>query len=154
MREIKFKVWVESILQEESGIYTPSFFLMGTDVNGKGWVDKIHTTKDGVSYKFKDDTCKFTLLQYTGLHDSSGREIYESDILRGKLKHRNMDEPFLSHSLAVVVWYQENAEYQLVDDEEYVKGNLHEPAYILDDSDGWQSLEIVGNIYETPELLK
>lgn len=82
------------------------------------------------------------LMQYTGLKDKNGREIYEGDTLADERGYK-----------AVVTWYQPDATLQLVDVEEYVRGRLDEEAYIINTSQGWVALEIVGNTHENPELL-
>ena len=83
------------------------------------------------------------LMQYTGLKDENGVEIYEGDILSGKSK-------IFGYTNGVV----EMCEYN--DNEEY----MHEchlgwnvcgiPLYDLV-NDG---LAVIGNIHENPELLK
>lgn len=77
------------------------------------------------------------LMQYTGLKDKNGKEIYEGDLVKG------LGEMFgNSHNVkpCYVAW-----------DEEYAmffpmgwKGN-----HLID-----FDLEVIGNIYENPELLK
>lgn len=73
-------------------------------------------------------TCiKGTEGQYTGLKDKNGREIYEGDIITGISASKNVkgDIDFVYGSFGI---------------EDY---NLHEIG----------SVEVIGNIYENPELL-
>lgn len=81
---------------------------------------------DEVQIKKKD------LLQYTGLHDSKGKEIYEGDIL--KMFDRDIQE---------VKWDR----FTDTDDRGMAYG------FCFDNSCDEHNLEVIGNIYENPELL-
>jgi uncharacterized phage protein (TIGR01671 family) len=81
------------------------------------------------------------VMQYTGLKDKSGKEIYEGDILdtTGKLDDYE--------TYAIVVWDNDQSAwgYEEQDGEDTVCGTLFDLAA--------GDFEITGNIYETPELL-
>lgn len=84
--------------------------------------------KDTVSYrKFND----IELMQYTGLKDMKGKEFYEGDILF---------ETFREEYFKVVF---ENGSFRAEVDE-----------YSLDLEDYANICEVVGNIYENPELIE
>jgi hypothetical protein len=126
LRKIKFRVWIEALYPDETGMYYPDYVSWHS--NKDGWIDKVYTPE----FKFKEDTCKFTLLQYTGCKSKSGVEIYEGDIV----KRWSVEKPEFSRVFAVM-W------------QESVSG------------DGWNvgqpvtknATEVIGNIYENPELL-
>jgi len=74
------------------------------------------------------------LMQYTGLKDKNGKEIYESDILNnGDIGSTNW----------IVTW-NEKGFYSYCDDE------------VCEDSpmSHLEHLEIIGNIYENPNIIK
>lgn len=85
---------------------------------------------------FEDED--FILMQYTGLKDKNGKEIYEGDILN------NGNGP-------VYVFWNENYQAFWVgyDSEESEKQYYASTSDFCTEAD-----EIIGNIYENPELLK
>lgn len=80
------------------------------------------------------------LMQSTGLKDKNGVEIYEGDIVK--------PVSFASW-IGVVKYSSENAAYILDDhNNEFIRG---ENVYLSQFNEG---LEIIGNIYENPELME
>jgi uncharacterized phage protein (TIGR01671 family) len=74
MRQIKFRVWIESV---------------------KKWIDdgKPFTPYNCILNSFSEDDLIFQ--QFTGLWDKSGKEIYEGDILR--VNYRDQIEEYNEH---------------------------------------------------------
>jgi len=68
-------------------------------------------------------------MQFTGLKDKNGKEIYERDIVKGRYVDYLDGE------------YFENDEIIELDAEGPCRGD-------------WEDCEIIGNIYENPDLLK
>lgn len=80
------------------------------------------------------------LMQSTGLKDKNGVEIYEGDIVK--------PVSFASW-IGVVKYSPENAAYILDDhNNEFIRG---ENVYLSQFNEG---LEIIGNIYENPDLME
>lgn len=78
------------------------------------------------------------IMQFTGLYDKNGKEIYESDLIR--LTAIELEE---SH-IFPIVW------------DKYAGWTINDPHttlgyYAYRDTD--YALEVIGNIYENPELL-
>jgi len=82
---------------------------------------------------------KVELMQYTGLKDKNGKEIYEGDILH--------QDAFWD---IYIVWDDKHSRFAyLCTDWVVTQGD---PISIL--SDQLSKFEVIGNIYENPELLK
>ena len=122
-REIKFRAWdkeTKSMIKEVWEIGLKSNYnqpwLMGDDKR----------------------TDNFELMQYTGLKDKDGKEIYEGDVARIWADPKDYNGYKGHNYIGVVEW------------DEFILG------FILSDGHGlkdFEFIEIVGNIYENPELL-
>lgn len=78
------------------------------------------------------------VMQYTGLKDKNGKEIYEGDVVRIWADPKDYNGYKGHNYIGVVEW------------DEFILG------FILSDGHGlkdFEFIEIVGNIYENPELL-
>lgn len=124
MREIKFRAWIGQEMEYSVGVSPEGAFYCG-----------------GVDPK--DTACLRTTLycqntpvmQFTNLKDKNGKEIYEGDIVK------HYDGQILQ-----VIWNNERWGYWTL--------------MQLDKANEWRwyheasDIEIIGNIYENPELLK
>lgn len=122
MREIKFRVWdndSKKIYNQDDFILT--FDNVGEDIYLKGNNEIIPF------YRYK-------LMQYTGLEDKNGQEIYEGDIL-----------DYGTYGKFEVVWHRGSFKIRKLG---FKNGNLH---YLGDCY--FDELMVTGNIYENPELL-
>lgn len=88
------------------------------------------------------------LMQFTGLHDKNGKEIYEGDIVEiPNFKEKwKRSEPKGNWRRFKVIWNQ----YVYAFENEWI----YKPLSSYDTSDLMPyEIEIIGNIYENPELL-
>ena len=123
-RPIKFRVWDK---RETKGRSTQNM-LYDAQLH--------HLWQDFVDYP------GYELMQYTGLTDKNGKEIYEGDIVQynQNSSYDNMDfiAKWSDDKLGFI--FQSNSGEQLVNQTPHLNRFKH--------------LEVVGNIFENPELLK
>ena len=109
MREIKFRVWKElhgvGDFQEGGFMFVP---------------------KDNFVYELNNTNIHWRVMQYTGLKDKNGVEIYEGDVLEYKNGNKT-----------AVYW------------------NPVDVSYVPLAAEDWRyKSEVIGNIYQNPELIK
>jgi uncharacterized phage protein (TIGR01671 family) len=153
MREIKFRAYHKT---QGCMYYTQSSIGM----EGDGWIESIDFDSKAVTLGCQSDEGDYIdmfsfseveLMQYTGLKDKNGKEIYEGDVIRSVENDEVLKIgdilPLTRHLdlLAENIGYYEGKKYHL---------RSAGAQYHLDD---WVSnpefYEIIGNIYENPELL-
>jgi len=125
MREIKFRAW--NYTRNEM-----SYDIESIDFD-KGRVEQINTLQDRILFPTKEAV----LMQYTGLKDKNGVEIYEGDIV---------EHPDYYRAGPVIFdeWYARFA-VEADEDDESLALNKHTFG---------QEVEVIGNIYKNPELLE
>jgi len=125
MREIKFRAWVK----DRKEIFEV-VLINYVSKNVTYILEKIGHLLSIRDAKFNE----IELMQYTGLKDKNGKEIYEGDIVK-----------FLN-GIFEVIWCNEKASF-ILKNKEY-KEFLN---FIYKNNNG---MEIVGNIYQNLELYK
>ena len=110
MREIKFKCWDK--------------------VDKQMFHNLVNFGSESINDFFKEK--QYIFLQYTGLKDKNGKEIYEGDMVRIQYVDNNFNDV---DKVEKVFLTRRTGDYYIY---EYMSNEL----------------EVIGNIYENPELLK
>lgn len=120
---------------------TPKFRAWDEDSQKMNGNVEIYINKDKtIEVRSKDD--KTIVMQFTGLKDKNGKEIYEGDIINYKYSRHT--------STQFVVKYNEfQATFVVVDNHNDLVYTFRELADYIQ----LNSLEVIGNIYENKELL-
>ena len=137
-RIIKFRAWIDDS-SAWSGTKRRGMFTGFTFESIYAGRDEANTTcEDGRTIE-EPQWDKITLMQFTGLHDKNGREIYEGDILSGSPYGR-------PHKIVVeMIGYRWTAR-------NFYIGSMDTPNEPF--SEGSSVWEVAGNIHENPELIK
>ena len=91
---------------------------------------------------------EYELMQYTGLKDKNGKDIYDGDLL----KYVNSKGVSFANSLHQVIYQESRGRFAL----KVLDDKINEPRSLVQRSASWDNsrFQIIGNIYENPELLK
>lgn len=132
-REIKFRVYDKDL--KKMRYLNNSHDFICFDEKGNGYY---HNMQTGLGEWFSD------LMQYTGLKDKNGVEIYEGDILE-TCENYGIGECWLKYE---VKYNKELAQFILfpvIENGKYNSNNWDIPIYSYHE----QAREIIGNIYES-----
>lgn len=92
----------------------------------------------------------YDLMQYTGLHDKNGREVYEGDILKVTSEEGESWESYV----ATVKWFGKE-DYPAFDLEGIPTSWSYDAnALATIFQEGVETCEVIGNTFENPELLE
>lgn len=83
------------------------------------------------------------LMQYTGLKDKNGKDIYEGDVVQEDIRRDKRSKPIMRWSVVV---YSEKGMFIV----ECLPKSLRQWNELYKEND---EVEVIGNIYENPELL-
>lgn len=122
MREIKFRAWDK--------VAKNMFVIFDASEQTEWFLPK-----------WKD---RYEVMQYTGLKDRTGKEVYEGDIVLIEHSERyGATTSIFKIQPGISLWgYEYNWEF--------IKGYFC-TTHIL--KDNYSNLEVIGNIYENPELI-
>ena len=137
-REIKFRVWNGMNMEYDVTVGKFGSFFVNPE-KGDGLDPKDSASLTPCNTKYPDD---IPIMQFTGMKDKNGKEIYEGDIVKYNhttLEYEGEFELFIGN-----VYFDNDNYYGW-----RIKSNRDSS-----DSYGWEVIEVIGNTYENPDLLK
>lgn len=133
MRTIKFKLWSKrdgwcgGFCVHQSG-------LISTVINAE-IIEPQHMAVADAHWKSLTDDGEYILCQFTGLLDKNGKEIYEGDVIKSII---------LRYPKEYTVVYSRSSFV--------LKENIPDDDIRISMDDSYE-MDIIGNIYENPDLL-
>ena len=129
MRDIKFRAWDGEKMRSPNLINTSNSLSPLT----------CYTIDDLEPGHFDVDN----LMQFTGMYDKNGKEIYEGDIVKVWGDDKNIATIFYKCACFMLEWH-DGSNYDLLGWYSFKRGAASDP----------KDFEVIGNIHENPELLK
>lgn len=141
---IKFRVYDKKhkiLVKYGEGIGYVGFILY---MDGTIRREIINSSFDGIDRNTTEEQNNYTIQQFTGFLDADGKEIYEGDILRFKYSEEDAAEGLDAEITCV---FFENGCFK------YGEGNCEILEDLMNDKTMMLEDEIIGNIFENPELI-
>jgi uncharacterized phage protein (TIGR01671 family) len=139
MRQIKFRAWTGATMEYNVMVGKFGAFYVNPEAKGDGLSTRDTACLSEGNTIYSKET---PIMQFTGLLDKNGKEIYEGDIVEcvAEKEHSEMSG---KHSIHFA-----ESEWKTVGKDCHVE-------YALGTNwGGWGTFEVIGNIYENSELLK
>lgn len=141
MREIKFRAWNKhaQTMYEDVMIHGNKIIIAKYNIESSGEDVLI----EPMTYNMNTDPPSWSLMQYTGLKDKSGKEIFESDVVAIPL-----------YGNTIVIWNEGVCAFQFAyrahGKGTSIDGRMTNTLYAYKSE---KDYEVVGNIHQNPELL-
>ncbi|MDD5006468.1 MAG: YopX family protein [Candidatus Omnitrophica bacterium] len=132
-REIKFRAWDK----DASKMFDVNILAIGF---GAGAYSYPESNDEEEAIQVGTDDSNRILMQFTGLFDKQGKDIYEGDIIK---MMGGYGGDFKTKEFMAVVKYEENGFFA-----------TSELPFMYPDHSWWDGCEVIGNIYENKDLLK
>ena len=139
-REIKFRVWdktTNTMFEDAKNTYiTIEFFIGMVDING-------------IKLDYENE-CEAVLMQYTGLKDKNIKKIYEGDILKEQTQSGFNYSVVKFGEIDISV----SCEPKMCTCFYHYFSNFNDNRREVPLGNNLKNIEVIGNIYENPELFK
>lgn len=142
MREIKFRAWIKENYYDDKPYMLRQ--VKAVEPNGDIQIDlAFHETKGWYDCHSANE---IELMQYTGINDKNGTEIYDGDII--KFSERSINGFISTHVCRV--FQSENGAWRVEGHPDFDTSYItRRELYLIR-----KICEVIGNVYGNPELLK
>lgn len=136
-RKIELRTWLK--LENKMGVIG-SFYPVSKRII-------LQNEKRNYGFKFYEDN-EYVLMQYTGIKDKNGKEIYEGDIVQFCWFNQRQEETHITSVIKFAegmwqIWTKINTPFF----------GLDEAYSLYNGAEQDDEIEVIGNIYENPELI-
>lgn len=147
-REIKFRIWNGSQMEHNvMAGFLGTYYVPGISDSDSACMSEFNT-------KYFDET---RLMQYTGLKDKHGFDIYEGDIVKRKThdwdkQDKWEDEENSDGTKDILMFYKEETSFVIYRNSGFwidAEGFGYEGENLWD----WEHIEVIGNLYQNANLL-
>ena len=129
MRDIKFRAW--------NGL-----LMIYRELTDRNWYDDKNLC---VTKAMPEDKGILKIMQYVGSHDDDSNEVYEKDIVQYDGEDGIVTAIIeFAKSEEEASFFESGYRYKVISVDDYPEDNPDEPV----------GFHVIGNIYETPELVK
>lgn len=155
MREIKFRAWDAKWKR----MYMPKDTILQSWVGEEGWEIERYFANGDHAESVAVDGKTVVLMQYTGLKDKNGKEIYEGDIVHYRYNVGNKKGEWEYDCDGLISWKSTGFHIGPLGGQGWLSAWLIAcpGLYGNDEKETYgpnELLEVIGNIHENPELLK
>lgn len=134
MRKVKYRVWDK---RNNRMMMPKDFATIRPVIDFNGNLGIMDTYKHWHWHGIVPED-EYELMLFTGSHDKNEKEIFELDVvLYDRNIHKDIDTAKFK-----VIWAKDRYVLQEIKHKYYIEGVI------------WEMVEVIGNIYENPELLE
>lgn len=121
---------------------------MARKIKFRGWHTKEKYILEDIDFLDRDD---FELMQFTGLYDKNDKEIYEGDMIIKSNKYEDLGLHIVEFANCLD-WNYNGFILKNIKSGKYANFSQNNIWWSDDKPSNWD--EVIGNIYENPELLE